>query len=188
MLLGGVVPDVLLRSSSHIIIGTSKSTVPLLIIYMRKLRTSDWLKTCGEGATRSSFSGFSSLTTIEVSSKIQLQQLQTKVQDLNQSLTATREAAHTAKRKWYQVSGFTSKNCYYTYFNLGKQLKVNCHDLGMEGVIFSFGQTQLLDTPGTHLPFKQGSGLTDEYEKNGLMFVEVPRTVHKGPFKSQTFA
>ena len=70
MLLGGVVPDVLLRSSSHIIIGTSKGTVPLLIIYMRKLRTSDWLKTCGEGATRSSFSGFSSLTTIEVSSKI----------------------------------------------------------------------------------------------------------------------
>ena len=93
--------------------------------------------------------GFSSLTIIEVSSKIQLQQLQTKVQDLNQSLTATREAAHTAKRKWYQVSGFTSKN-YYTYFDLGKQLKVNRHDLGMEGVIFSFGQTQLLDTPGTH--------------------------------------
>ncbi|XP_020629264.1 CDK5 regulatory subunit-associated protein 2-like [Orbicella faveolata] len=35
----------------------------------------------------------------------ELQQLHTKVQDLNQSLTATREAAHTAKRKWYQVSG-----------------------------------------------------------------------------------
>lgn len=33
----------------------------------------------------------------------ELQQLQTKVQDLNQSLTATREAAHTAKRKWYQA-------------------------------------------------------------------------------------
>ncbi|KAJ7339465.1 CDK5 regulatory subunit associated protein 2 [Desmophyllum pertusum] len=33
----------------------------------------------------------------------EIQQLHTKVQDLNQSLTATREAAHTAKRKWYQA-------------------------------------------------------------------------------------
>ncbi|XP_022783797.1 myomegalin-like isoform X2 [Stylophora pistillata] len=33
----------------------------------------------------------------------ELQHLQTKVQDLNESLTATREAAHTAKRKWYQA-------------------------------------------------------------------------------------
>lgn len=31
----------------------------------------------------------------------------------------------------------------------------------------------------------QGSSLTDEYEKNGLMFVEVPRIVHKRPLKTK---
>lgn len=36
-----------------------------------------------------------------------LKNLQTKVEDLNQSLTATREAAHAAKRNWYQVSTFS---------------------------------------------------------------------------------
>jgi len=33
----------------------------------------------------------------------ELKNLQTKVEDLNQSLTATREAAHAAKRNWYQA-------------------------------------------------------------------------------------
>ena len=37
----------------------------------------------------------------------QLKNLQTKVEDLNQSLTATREAAHAAKRNWYQVSTYS---------------------------------------------------------------------------------
>ncbi|XP_015773839.1 PREDICTED: spindle assembly checkpoint component MAD1-like [Acropora digitifera] len=37
----------------------------------------------------------------------ELKNLQTKVEDLNQSLTATREAAHAAKRNWYQVSTYS---------------------------------------------------------------------------------
>lgn len=53
--------------------------------------------------SRNSMDASQSQRDVSITRDSEMENLQTKVQDLNQSLTATREAAHAAKRNWYQA-------------------------------------------------------------------------------------